>query len=380
MDLDTTFANQPIVIDNGSGVIKAGFAGEQIPKLIYPSYVGRPKHKRVMAGAVEGDHFVGPRAEEYRGLLKLRYPMEHGIVNDWGDMERLWQHIYAPECLHTAPEEHPVLLTEAPHNPRRNRERAAEIFFETFGVPALFVSIQAVLSLYASGRTTGVVLDSGDGVTHAVPIYEGFAMPITISRVDLAGRDVTRYLQLQLRRDGYAFRTSAEMETVRAIKEKTCQVAASAALAERPFGADVPETAPFTLPDGTVIQVGQSRFRAAEVLFQPEIAGEESQGVHECLFDAIRKSDLDLRKTLYSTIVLSGGSTLFRGFGERLLSELKTLAPPDAKIKISAPQERKYLTWIGGSILASLGSFRKMWVSKAEYEEEGAEVLHRKTF
>eukprot|EP01136_Pigoraptor_vietnamica_P012059 Opistho-1_new@51599 len=102
MDLDTTFANQPIVIDNGSGVIKAGFAGEQIPKLIYPSYVGRPKHKRVMAGAVEGDHFVGPRAEEYRGLLKLRYPMEHGIVNDWGDMERLWQHIYAPECLHTA--------------------------------------------------------------------------------------------------------------------------------------------------------------------------------------------------------------------------------------------------------------------------------------
>ena len=164
--------NQPVVIDNGSGVIKAGFAGDQIPKCHFPNYIGRPKHSRVMAGALEGDLFVGPKAQEHRGLLSIRYPMEHGIVTDWNDMERIWQYIYSKDQLQTFSEEHPVLLTEAPLNPRRNREKSAEIFFETFNVPALFVSLQAVLSLYATGRTTGVVLDAGDGVTHAVPIYE----------------------------------------------------------------------------------------------------------------------------------------------------------------------------------------------------------------
>lgn len=130
--------------------------------------VGRPKHQRVMVGAVEGDTFIGSRAEELRGLLAIRYPMEHGIVRDWSDMERVWRSLYDQRNLNTSPEDHPVLLTEAPLNPRRNRERAAETFFELLNVPALYMSIQAVLSLYATGRTTGVVLDAGDGVTHVV--------------------------------------------------------------------------------------------------------------------------------------------------------------------------------------------------------------------
>ena len=174
--------NQPIVIDNGSGTVKAGFAGDQVPKCIFPNFIGRPKHVRVMAGGLEGDTFIGRKAEEHRGLLTLKYPMEHGIVTDWNEMERIWQHIFSKEQLQTFPEEHPILLTgwcilvclsplsrahlsffaaEAPLNPRQNRERAAEIFFETFNVPALFISMQAVLSLYATGRVTGVVLDSG---------------------------------------------------------------------------------------------------------------------------------------------------------------------------------------------------------------------------
>jgi len=204
--------NQPVVIDNGSGVIKAGFAGDQIPKCHFGSFIGRPKHVRVMAGALEGDTFIGPKAEEYRGLLNIKYPMEHGVVQDWNDMERIWQYIYSKEQLATFSEEHPVLLTEAPLNPRRNREKAAELFFETFNVPALFISMQAVLSLYATGRTTGVVLDCGDGVTHSVPIYEGFALPHSIMRTDLAGRDVTRYLKLLLKREGCTFKTTAEFE------------------------------------------------------------------------------------------------------------------------------------------------------------------------
>lgn len=129
----------------------------------------------------------------------IKYPMEHGIVSDWNEMERVWQYIYSKEQLHAVPDDHPVLLTEAPLNPRKNRERSAEIFFETLNVPALYISMQAVLSLYATGKTTGVVLDSGDGVTHAVPIYEGYALPLSIMRSDIAGRDVTRYLKMLLR-------------------------------------------------------------------------------------------------------------------------------------------------------------------------------------
>ncbi|KAG8509721.1 Beta-centractin [Galemys pyrenaicus] len=360
----------------GSGVIKAGFAGDQIPKYCFPNYVGRPKHMRVMAGALEGDLFIGPKAEEHRGLLAIRYPMEHGVVRDWNDMERIWQYVYSKDQLQTFSEEHPVLLTEAPLNPSKNREKAAEVFFETFNVPALFISMQAVLSLYATGRTTGVVLDSGDGVTHAVPIYEGFAMPHSIMRVDIAGRDVSRYLRLLLRKEGVDFHTSAEFEVVRTIKERACYLSINPQKDE----ALETEKVQYTLPDGSTLDVGPARFRAPELLFQPDLVGNESEGLHEVLAFAIHKSDMDLRRTLFANIVLSGGSTLFKGFGDRLLSEVKKLAPKDVKIKISAPQERLYSTWIGGSILASLDTFKKMWVSKKEYEEDGSRAIHRKTF
>uniref|UniRef100_A0A8B9DLB0 Actin related protein 1A n=2 Tax=Neognathae TaxID=8825 RepID=A0A8B9DLB0_ANSCY len=376
MESYDVIANQPVVIDNGSGVIKAGFAGDQIPKYCFPNYVGRPKHVRVMAGALEGDIFIGPKAEEHRGLLSIRYPMEHGIVKDWNDMERIWQYVYSKDQLQTFSEEHPVLLTEAPLNPRKNRERAAEVFFETFNVPALFISMQAVLSLYATGRTTGVVLDSGDGVTHAVPIYEGFAMPHSIMRIDIAGRDVSRFLRLYLRKEGYDFHTTSEFEIVKTIKERACY------LSINPQKDETLETekAQYYLPDGSTIEIGPARFRAPELLFRPDLIGEECEGLHEVLVFAIQKSDMDLRRTLFSNIVLSGGSTLFKGFGDRLLSEVKKLAPKDVKIRISAPQERLYSTWIGGSILASLDTFKKMWVSKKEYEEDGARAIHRKTF
>ncbi|PFX32585.1 alpha-centractin [Stylophora pistillata] len=376
MDQFDVIANQPIVIDNGSGVIKAGFAGDQIPKYHFPNFVGRPKHVRVMAGALEGDIFIGPKAEEHRGLLNIKYPMEHGVVKDWNDMERIWQYIYSKDQLQTFSEEHPVLLTEAPLNPRRNREKSAEIFFETFNVPALFISMQAVLSLYASGRTTGVVLDSGDGVSHSVPIYEGFAMPHSIMRTDIAGRDVTAYLRLLLRKEGFNFHSSSELEIVRTIKERACYLAINPQKEESMEG----ERMQYALPDGSILEVGPARFRAPELLFRPDLVGEECEGIHEVLAFAIQKSDMDLRRILYSNIVLSGGSTLFKGFGDRLLSEVKKLAPKDIKIRISAPPERLYSTWFGGSILASLDTFKKMWVSKKEYDDEGARAIHRKTF
>ncbi|ORX36794.1 actin family [Kockovaella imperatae] len=374
-EFDDVLTNQPVVIDNGSGTIKAGFAGQEQPSCYIPSFVGRPKHLRVMAGAIEDNLFIGKKAQDLRGLLKIMYPMEHGVVTDWDDMERIWGWVYA-EGLKALSEEHPVLLTEAPLNPRQNRDVAAQIFFETFNVPAFFTSVQAVLSLYSSGRTTGIVLDSGDGVTHAVPVFEGFSMPHAIQRIDLAGRDVTDHLQLLLRKAGYYLQTSAEKEVVRTIKEKTCYLALNPAKEEKDHSGAWEE---FRLPDGKVIQLGTERFLAPEILFNPELIGQEYPGVHQVIVDSINRTDMDLRKSLFSNIVMSGGSTLCTGFGDRLLSEVKKLALKDVKLKIYAPPERKYSTWIGGSILAGLSTFKKMWVSADEYKED-PDIIHKKAF
>ncbi|MGH0170313.1 UNVERIFIED_CONTAM: hypothetical protein FKN15_070050 [Acipenser sinensis] len=372
----------PIVLDTGSSLMKAGFADQDLPTTIFPTVIGWPKYKEVMNGRFEREAYIGHDAQHMRGVLSLKYPMQHGIIQNWDEIEKIWHHTFHHQ-LCVDPEEHPVLLTEAVLNPQENRRRMVEIMFETFHVPLTYVALQAVLALLATGRSTGVVFESGDGLGHSVPVYEGYGLPHAIQRFNLAGQDITQQLKKLLQERGFSFRTSAELEIVREVKEKCCYVAQDYEAELR--GSRGPETDTemyYTLPDGQVINMGNERFRAPEILFKPELVGRDHYGMHESVFRSILRCDMDLRRTFMGNIILSGGNTMLSGLPLRLQDEIRSMVAVDLSdsVRVASPKDRDFSVWRGGAVLTSLPSFSAAWISQGEYEEFGPDIVFRKCF
>jgi len=380
-----------VVCDNGTGFVKCGFAGTHFPSHIFPSLVGRPiLRSNIKIGDIEiKDLMIGDEASQLRSMLEVNYPMENGIVRSWEDMIHLYDYTFGQQKLGINPRECKLLLTEPPMNPTKNREKMIEVMFEHYQFDGLYVAIQAVLTLYAQGLLTGVVVDSGDGVTHICPVYEGFALPHLTRRLDIAGRDITRYLIKLLLLRGYAFNHSADFETVRIMKEKLCYVGYDIEQEQKLALETTVLVESYTLPDGRIIKVGGERFEAPEALFQPHLINIEGVGVAELLFNTIQAADIDTRSEFYKHIVLSGGSTMYPGLPSRLERELKQLYLERVlkgsreklnkfKIRIEDPPRRKHMVFMGGAVLADIMKDRdNFWMTRKEYLEKGMRVMEK---
>lgn len=380
-----------IVCDNGTGFVKCGHAGSNFPAHIFPSLVGRPIIRSTSKiGNIEiKDLMVGEEASQLRSMLEVNYPMENGIVRNWEDMTHLYDYTFGPQKMNLDTKNSKVLLTEPPMNPMKNRQKMVELMFEKYEFHSVHIAIQAVLTLYAQGLVTGIVVDAGDGVTHFCPVYDGFSLPHLTRRLDIAGRDITRYLIKLLLLRGYAFNHSADFETVRMLKEKLAYVAYDIEHEQKLALETTVLVEPYTLPDGRVIKVGGERFGAPEALFQPHLINVDSVGVAELLFNTIQAADIDLRPDFYKHIVLSGGSTMYPGLPSRLEREIKQLylervlkgdtsALSKFKIRIEDPPRRKHMVFMGGSVLADIMKDKdEFWLLKSEYDEQGIRVLDK---
>ncbi|CAL8120946.1 unnamed protein product [Orchesella dallaii] len=355
----------PLVIDNGSGITKAGFAGDDVPKITFPTIVGHPKYQFYK------DSYVGNDAQSKRGILNLRYPIKHGIITNWHDMENIWQHIFFKE-LRVVPEDHPVLLTEAPLNPKITGEKTAEIMFEKFKVPALYISYTGALCMYSAGTTTGLAVEIGDGVTYSCPMYEGYVVKDAVIRSDFGGRDVSDYLYEMVRDErGFELGNRSQREIMREMKEKAGFVSQNFELELENDG----DLATYELPDGEKITVGKERFRCTEPIFQPSLYGLSSMGIHEMASESIKRCEKEYQEVLSKKVVLCGGTTFLPGMVERFQREVDKLL--EYNVKIKAQPDRNVMAWVGGSVLASLSTFQKMWVSKEEYDEHGPAVVRK---
>lgn len=378
----------PVVLDLGTGFLKVGRSESQIPEFVLPNTVGRPILRSDESFSREKlkDIMISDETTPVRQYLDLSLPVSHGIVQNWEDEKLVLNYIWEQK-LKIRPEDQPILITEAPMNPIENRKKMLEIFYETFGFPGLQIVPQALLVLYAQGLVTGLVVDSGDGVTHIMPIAENYLLPHLIGRMDIAGRDITEHMVKLLTLRGYVFHKTSDFDIVREIKEKMCFISADIEMDRRIANETTTYVVPYTLPDGRIIKVSGERFEAPEVLFQPFQLGKEGKGLSELIFDTIMNADINLRRTFFESIVVSGGTTMFPGLSTRITNDLRKLVLErilkgnkkqldQYKINVEDPPNRRFLVYLGACVLANLSKGKSnAWAWKNEYQESGPDAI-----
>lgn len=387
--MDSSSSRPAVVLDNGTGFIKCGFAGSHFPAAVFQTVIGRPVlrsgQKKTTTKELK-DVMRGDETNEIGHLLDMKYPVSNGIVRDMDDMCLLWDYALH-EKLRVNPNEHALMLSEVPLFSNRHRAKLYQIFFERYGFESIQSTAQGVLSLYSNGMDTGVAVECGEGVIHCTPIFEGYEVPKANRRVDIGGRNVTEFLVRLMQRRGYSFNKSSDFETVRTMKEMFCYAACDPALEKKLALETTVLEKTFTLPDGSTCKIGQERFEAAEALFQPHLIGVESEGLSHQVWNCIQAADMDLRARLYEHVVLSGGSTMFPGLSSRIERDMREMFVEKAlrgdrskvgrfKLRIEDPPRRKYMVFQGASAVASLkDDTPDSWLTKREWEESGEAAL-----
>jgi centractin len=398
MDVKPEYLKLPIIIDIGSGIIKAGISGQDSPKTIFQNYIGEPKYLKVLRSFTKDnqemqEQYIGSDCTKYLGILKLRYPVKNGIFENEQDILTVFKYIFQKlEIDNEEIREHPILITEPLLNPYSNREKIASALFENLSAPAIFFGSQPILSLFSTSNTNGIILESGEGVTQSCVVYEGYSIPNSFIRNNYGGRDVTEYFKILLKRQGYNFNTSSEFEIVRKMKEEICFTAINSTsnnpLSNMSNNIEISNNKnkneisgnTYNLPDGNSIKIGEEKSLAPEILFNPSIIGSEFLSFQEMIVTSINKCDIDIRKSLYSNVLISGGNTLFKGIQEKFHTEIKYLAPKNMKVKVHTPNNRLFCCWTGGNVISTLEIFKKMWVSREEWMEKGNKsLIHVKT-
>ncbi|XP_053152418.1 actin-like protein 7A [Hemicordylus capensis] len=364
-----------VVVDIGTGSCKCGFAGEPKPTHVVSSTVGKHLQETAKTGDNRKETFVGRELKDATIPLKLVNPLRHGIIVDWDTVQDIWEYLFHKE-MKIRPEDHAVLVSDPPLSPTTNREKYAEMLFETFCTPAMHIAYQSRLSMYSYGKTSGLVVESGHGVSYVVPIYEGYTLPSNTERADYAGSDVTQYLMKLLNESGNGF-TEKQWYILEDIKENYCFTSLDCQQdANAPSRKHEIE---YELPDGKMITIGKERFMCTEMLFKPSLINSQQLGLPLLTLTSLNKCDVALKKNLMSNILLCGGCTTMKGFADRFQRELIRMCPNDNPISSASPG-RKTSVWTGGSILACLKAFQQLWVHRREYEERGPFYIYRKCF
>ena len=355
---------EAVVIDNGSYMMKAGISDYMTQ---FKTSVGYLQSLNPFYRPLNNDVFIGYKPRNKSIPFKVAHPIENGIITDFDAMEKIWHYTFY-ERLRVDPSEHPVILTDSKINPTENREKMASIMFETFGVPQYYASDTGILSLYSTGNTTGTVIEIGDSLINIIPIHEAYEIENACITLQNGGRNIVESLAYSLRCEWFSFAKIKEdnFEIVRDIMEKLCCLPLNNEKITEKYEK-------YELPDGIFIEIDSSRFKCPEDFYC-------NNRIPELVYDSIMKCNSNIHNKLFSNIVLSGGITKMKGFAERIQHDLASCAPSGSQIQILQENDPEYSAMLGGDILSQVGTFPAMSISRAEFEEEGPQIVGRKLY